>query len=199
MSHPDDDITRDLRRELHGTLVPYDPALAQHMIAEAVSASSRHRLLHSRWTMPLLASGAVAAVVGGVAGAAALQPSAKPVHPGGGPTVTTPTRVVPPRPATTSTPTSVAPSPPSVAGPPPTCVVSSAPGTPPRASTTPTTPSRGGPATTAPPECTTVILPMPTETSTPPRIPGATVAIPPATSAPVGPPLASLTPMPGKG
>jgi hypothetical protein len=36
-------------------------------------------------------------------------------------------------------------------------------------------------------------------TSSAPSIPGATVAIPPATSAPMSPPQASLTPMPGKG
>jgi len=84
MSHPDDDITRDLRRELHGTFVPYDPALAQHMIAEAVSGR--------RDTGAALAvDDAVARLRRRgrcrrrVAGAAALQPSAKPVHPGAGP------------------------------------------------------------------------------------------------------------------
>src|SRR5262249_61869996 len=90
IDNPDDDLGRDLRRELQGSLVPYDPGLAQHMIDEAVAAAPGRRLLHSRWTMPLLASGAVAAVVGGVAGAAALQPSSKPAGPAGGPATPVP-------------------------------------------------------------------------------------------------------------
>jgi hypothetical protein len=92
MSHPDDDIARDLRRELQGSLVPYDPGLAQHMIDEAITASSGRGLRHSRWTMPILASGAVAAVVGGVAGATALHPSAsRPQLPRGTPASVRPT------------------------------------------------------------------------------------------------------------
>lgn len=107
MTYSDDDLARELRRELQGSLVPFDPARAQYMIDEAIAASPVRRVLQSRWTLPLLASGAVAAVVGGVAGATTLQSDGKPAHPGGGPTVsvhpspipTTP-QCLPPRPST---------------------------------------------------------------------------------------------------
>jgi hypothetical protein len=115
MSYSDDDLGRELRRELQGNLVPFDPARAQYMIDEAIAASPVRRVLQSRWTLPLLASGAVAAVVGGGAAAAvALHPDGK-THPGGGPTVTVSRSPLP-----TVMPTPVSSAPTRMPSPPPT-------------------------------------------------------------------------------
>jgi hypothetical protein len=125
MSYSDDDLGRELRRELQGNLVPFDPARAQYMIDEAIAASPVRRVLQSRWTLPLLASGAVAAVVGGGAAAAvALHPDGK-THPGGGPTVTVsrsplPTVTVSRSPLPTVMPTPVSSAPTRMPSPPPT-------------------------------------------------------------------------------
>ncbi len=88
--HRDDDIARDLQAELRTSLVRFDPALAQTMIHQAIAASVDRGHSRARWAMPLLASGAVAAVVGGVAGVTAMRSDGRHVNPGGGPLTTSP-------------------------------------------------------------------------------------------------------------
>ncbi len=86
--HRGDDIARELQAELRRPLVRFDPALAQHMIHQAIAASVDRGQSRARWAMPLLASGAVAAVVGGVAGVTAMRSDGHHVNPGGGPLTT---------------------------------------------------------------------------------------------------------------
>jgi hypothetical protein len=62
--------TDELRAALASIRVPYDTARAEEMIRTAINAAAPPR--NARWTTPLLASAAVAAVAGGVAGAGAL-------------------------------------------------------------------------------------------------------------------------------
>jgi hypothetical protein len=195
MSYSDDDLARELRRELQGSLVPFDPAQAQYMIDESIAASPVRRVLRSRWTLPLLASGAVAAVVGGVAGAAALYPDGKPAHPGGGPTVTVrrsplPTSVPPCR-------STVPPTPPKKPVPPVQCTYT-LPGTPTTAPVPPTV-SPSGPG--QPPTSVATTLPAATP-STASSAPPTATTLPP--KKPVPPPSTlpsptSLVPMPGRG
>ena len=85
-SFRDDDLAREVRAELRAGFVPFDPALAQQMIDTSIAATFEHEHSRARWAMPLLASGAVAAVVGGIAGVSALHPGGHHVVPGGGPT-----------------------------------------------------------------------------------------------------------------
>jgi hypothetical protein len=89
------DIAGELQAELQTSLISYDPVLAQHMVDQAIAATLQHGRGRARWAMPLLASGAVAAVVGGVVGVSALGSHGEPAVPGGGPTSVSVPRPVP--------------------------------------------------------------------------------------------------------
>jgi hypothetical protein len=175
MSYSDDDLGRELRRELQGNLVPFDPARAQYMIDEAIAASPVRRVLQSRWTLPLLASGAVAAVVGGVAGATALQSDGHPGSPGGGATVSV-------RPSTPPTVASTLPVPPTAA---PT-----GPAKRPAESLPPSAPPTSV-ATTLPSTAPSTAPSPPSARPTPSKRPG-----PPSSTMPTP---SGLVPMPGRG
>ena len=110
MSFEDDPVTRELRDSLqrHATEAPRGEFLAERIIAAADQAgAAARRRSPRRWSLPLIAAGAVAAAAAlAFVGVQALQPQAKhheqplstgSVHPTPRPTTTAPTQPAPPR------------------------------------------------------------------------------------------------------